>query len=118
MWFGYAKDVLLGEWSSCLPLFFVYERLKKKLGSKKTLNDDRTALNNDVKALIGSSKRALNGNKFLLMLQSNGIVNLPHKDMEQIKKEVQMLEDMKSVVREPIILVLDPQVQVFVCFLS
>lgn len=45
------------------------------------------------------------------MLQSNGIVNLPHKDMEQIKKEVQMLEDMKSVVREPILLVLDPQVQ-------
>lgn len=101
MWFGDAKDVLLGEWSSCQPLSSVYERLKKKLGrSKIKLNDDRTALNSDVNALIGSSKRALNKKMFLLLLQSNGIVNLPHKDMDLIKKEVKMLEDMKSVVRE------------------
>ncbi|KAM5568439.1 hypothetical protein ABKV19_016148 [Rosa sericea] len=112
LWFGYAKYLLLGEWSSSKALNSVYDRLRKKFkGKKKLFNQYGKAFSFDVISLIGSSKAALNEKRFLSLLHTHGIVQLTHHEVECIKKELQILESIKTVEREPIIFVLEPQVQ-------
>ncbi|KAM1392417.1 hypothetical protein ACFX2I_019995 [Malus domestica] len=132
LWFGPWKYVLLGESSNCKQLDLVHKKLARDLKSKCKMDIDESLL----KVILGGSKYAFEGggayvsqlcfkkgcyigkagcseeNKWLASTnESNGYQKLSELAFQLIQGAVNELEGLDTVNREPIILVLDFEVQ-------
>jgi len=142
LWFGSWKFLLLGEWSNCQFFDSVLKNLVNDLRSKCQLDVNEGLL----KIILGGSKYVCEGKTLLSQLSSkkdcyiakggycdgvtSGIFsNVANKLMssevalELLNEALNVLEVDDSMNREPVILVLDPEVQVnqlfmtfFLCF--
>lgn len=130
LWFGSWKFLLLGEWSNCNFFDSVLKNLVNDLRSKCKLNVNEGLL----KIILGGSKYVCEGKSLLPQLCSkkdcyiakggycdgakSGIFsNVANKLMssevafELLNEALNVLEVDDSMNREPVILVLDPEVQ-------
>ncbi|CAL8997984.1 unnamed protein product [Prunus brigantina] len=130
-WFGPWRCVLLGEWSNCKQLDLVHKKLVRDLKSKCKVDIDESLL----KVILGGSKYAFEGGAYVSQLcfkkgcyigkagcseeekcltspdESNDIEKQSELAFQLIHEAVNELEGLCSVNREPIILVLDFEVQ-------
>ncbi|BFG35046.1 hypothetical protein CerSpe_213200 [Prunus speciosa] len=130
-WFGPWRCVLLGEWSNCKQLDLVHKKLVQDLKSKCKVDIDESLL----KVILGGSKYAFEGGAYVSQLcfkkgcyigkagcseeekcltspgEYNGIEKQSELAFQLIHEAVNELEGLCSVNREPIILVLDFEIQ-------
>lgn len=135
-WLGRWRYVLLGEWSNCKHLDSVHKKLVHDLKSKCNVDVNESLL----KVIIGGGIDGLKGESSITQLcpktgcyigairysdeescrtptnASNGAENQPCLALRLIHGAVNELQGEENRNREPIILVLDSEVQV--CFSS
>ncbi|BFG30911.1 hypothetical protein CerSpe_171850 [Prunus speciosa] len=128
---AFERCVLLGEWSNCKQLDLVHKKLVQDLKSKCKVDIDESLL----KVILGGSKYAFEGGAYVSQLcfkkgcyigkagcseeekcltspgEYNGIEKQSELAFQLIHEAVNELEGLCSVNREPIILVLDFEVQ-------
>ncbi|KAF3975524.1 hypothetical protein CMV_001236 [Castanea mollissima] len=130
-WLGPWKYLLLGEWSNCNRLDIVYKKLVRDLKSKCELDVNESLL----KVILGGSKYAFEGEACIsqqclrsgccvgrvrycdeakcgtLSNASNGVDKKSELAFQLIQEAANELGGEDSINREPIILVLDSEVQ-------
>lgn len=136
-WFGSWKCLLLGEWLNCKNLDLVLKNLVNDLKSKCKLDANEGLL----KIILGGSKYVCDGKTLVsqlcskkdcyiakvgycdetkkgILLNTNGFGMSSEVAFELLSEALNVLEVDDSMNREPIILVLDHEVQVSELFLT
>lgn len=125
-WLGPWKYILLGERSNCKSLDLVSKKLARSLKSKCKMDLNESLL----KVILGAPNDAFEEEEFILQLCLRkgcyiGRIENCEKDekltglaLQLIREAVNELEGEGCMDREPIVLVLDFDVQVRPCFLK